>query len=198
MLKNDLIDFIKNHDVMEIYYKYLIGQDVWYFKDQEGEYSEKYDEFKKFISKKLDVPFNNIAIVGSAKTKFSFSPKKGFKEFCDDSDLDLIIVSKYYYKKIWTAYREISQETYLQGFSYKANNIFNGFIGIKDTDETYGNEDLNEWQRLVRTFKAELQLKFSVSHEVNYRIYADWESVQSYHIRGINKLKEGLVQSEVD
>lgn len=198
MLKDDLIDFIKNHDVMEIYYKYLIGQDVWYFIDQDGSHSEKYDDFKKFISRKLDVPFNNIAIVGSAKTKFSFSPKKEFKEFCDNSDLDLIIVSKYYYKKIWNAYREISQEAYLHGFNTKANNIFNGFIGIKDTDETYGNEDLNEWQRLVRTFKAELQLKFSVSHEINYRIYADWESVQNYHIRGINKLKEGLVQSEVN
>lgn len=198
MLKVDLIDFIKKHDVMEIYYKYLIGQEVWYFKEQGEGHSEKYDEFKKFISKNLDIPFNNIAIVGSAKTKFSFSPHKEFKEFCEDSDLDLIIVSKYYYKKIWNAYRKISQETNLNGFKYKANNIFNGFIGIKDTDETYGNEDLKEWQRLVRTFKAELQLKFSVNHEVNYRIYADWESVQDYHIRGINKLKEGLVKSEVN
>lgn len=198
MIKNDLVNFIKEHDEMEIYYKYLIGQEVWYFIKNAESHSEKYDEFKKFISNKLGVPFNNIAIVGSAKTKFSFSPTKGFKEFGDDSDLDLIIVSKFYYKKIWSAYREIAQETSLHGLKNKAYNIFNGFIGIKDTDETYGNEALNEWQRLVRTFKAELQLKFNVNHEVNYRIYADWESVQDYHVRGINKLKEGLVQSEVN
>ncbi|MDK1682641.1 hypothetical protein [Acinetobacter terrestris] len=198
MIKSDLINFIKNHDEMEIYYKYLIGQEVWYFINNAESHSEQYDEFKKFISKKLGVPFNNIAIVGSAKTKFSFSPTKGFKEFCDDSDLDLIIVSKLYYKKLWSAYRKIAQETYLQGFANKTSNVFNGFIGVKDSDETYGNEDLNDWQRLIRTFKADLQLKFNVHHEVNYRIYADWESVQDYHIRGINKLKEGLVKNEVN
>ena len=128
---------------------------------------------------------------------FFFSPKKNFKEFGVDSDLDLIIVSKYYYKKIWSAYRKISQESYLQNFNTKTGNIFNGFIGIKDSDNTYGNQDLIDWQQLVRTFKAELQLRFDINHELNYRIYADWESVQDYHMRGINKLKEGIVKSEI-
>ncbi|MDC5356327.1 hypothetical protein R4488_16135 [Acinetobacter baumannii] len=198
MDKLEIIDFIKNHDDMEIYYKYLIGQEVWYFKLNGQDHSETYDEFKKFISKKIFVPFNNISIVGSAKTKYSFSPNKSFKEFNDNSDLDLIIVSKFYYKKLWAAYRKISQEGYLHNFNSKSNAIFNGFISIKDTDDTYGNDYLNEWQRLIRTFKAELQLKFKIQHDVNYRIYSDWESVQDYHIRGINKLKEGLVKSEVN
>ncbi|MDC4714437.1 hypothetical protein NQ806_18265, partial [Acinetobacter baumannii] len=99
---------------------------------------------------------------------------------------------------LWAAYRKISQEGYLHNFNSKSNAIFNGFISIKDTDDTYGNDYLNEWQRLIRTFKAELQLKFKIQHDVNYRIYSDWESVQDYHIRGINKLKEGLVKSEVN
>ncbi|WP_168398052.1 hypothetical protein [Acinetobacter indicus] len=198
MIKTELVDFIKRHSDREIYYKYLIGQDVWYFKNNEENHSDRYDEFKKFISNKLNIPFNNISIVGSAKTKFSFSPSKKFKEFGDSSDLDLIIVSKYYYKKIWSAYRKISQESYLHDFSYKTGNIFNGFISIKDTDNTYGNQDLIDWQRLVRTFKAELQLRFNITHEINYRIYCDWESVQDYHLRGINKLKEGLVKDEIN
>ena len=76
-MKEDLIHFLKQHSEREIYYKYLIGQEVWYFKNDHQDHSNKYDDFKKFISNKLDIPFNNIAIVGSAKTKFSLN-RTGF------------------------------------------------------------------------------------------------------------------------
>lgn len=145
----------------------------------------------------MDVPFNNISIVGSAKTRYSFSPSKKFREFNEESDFDLIIVSNELYKKIWSAYREISQQTFLQGFKWKCANIFNGFVSIKDSDPTYGNDLLQDWQRKVRTFKADLQLKFKIYHEVNYRIYSDWGSVQDYHVRGIEKLK-GEINNEVN
>ena len=81
----------------------------------------------------------------------------------------------------------------LLGIKEPTNAIFfNGFVSLKDTDPTYGKSVLEEWQRKVLTFKAELQLKFKIQHEVNYRIYSDWESVQDYHMRGISKLKGGL------
>lgn len=197
MDQTEIKEFIDSNNEAEIYYKYLIGQDVWYFQRDGGEFSADYDEFKKFISLKLDVPFNNISIVGSAKTRYSFSPSKNFREFNDRSDFDLIIVSKDMYRNIWSAYRQISQQTYLRDYQWKCSNIFNGFVSIKDSDSTYGNKALQEWQRKVRTFKADLQLKFNIYHEVNYRIYSDWESVQDYHVRGIAKLK-GEINNEVN
>ena len=197
MDQTEIKAFIDSNTETEIYYRYLIGQDVWYFQRNGDEFGTDYDEFKKFISLKLDVPFNNISIVGSAKTKYSFSPSKNFKEFNDESDFDLIIVSKEMYINIWDAYRKISQQTFLHGFPWKCSNIFNGFVSIKDSDPTYGNEMLKEWQRKVRTFKADLQLKFNIQHEINYRIYSDWESVQDYHVRGIAKLK-GEINNEAN
>jgi len=189
MTKNEVISYIQYNCELDIYYKYLIGQSVWYFQNYGGDFSSSYDEFKKFISLKLEVPFNNIAIVGSAKTKYSFSPTKNFKEFNDKSDFDLVIVSRSTYKNIWLAYKNISRERYLDGYSNKCSNVFNGFVSIKDSDPTYGNGILESWQRKVRTFKAELQLKFNIQHDINYRIYSDWESVQDYHVKGISKLK---------
>ena len=96
------------------------------------------------------------------------------------------------FTNIWNAYREIALERHLVGYSYKCSNVFNGFVSLKDTDPTYGKNVLEEWQRKILTFKAELQLKFNIQHEVNYRIYSDWESVQDYHMRGISKLKGSL------
>jgi len=189
MDKQGIINFINSNSELEIYYKYLIGQDVWYFQNYGKNYSTDYDDFKRFISLKLGVPFNNISIVGSAKTKYSFSPSKNFREFNNDSDFDLIIVSKGNFKNIWSAYRAISIERFLSGYQQKCSNVFNGFVSIKDTDQTYGNKILEDWQRKVQTFKAELQFKFNIQHDINYRIYSDWESVQDYHLRGISKLK---------
>ena len=197
MDKSELKEFIDSNSEIEIYYKYLIGQDVWYFQRSSSEFNAGYDEFKKFISLKLEIPFNNISIVGSAKTRYSFSPSNRFKEFNDKSDFDLIIVSNEIYQKIWSAYREISHQTFLRGYTSKCSNIFNGFVSIKDSDSTLGNEKLLEWQRKVRTFKADLQLKFNIIHEINYRIYSDWESVQDYHVRGIAKLKREI-NNEID
>ena len=166
-----------------------LGQEVWYFKNNGDDFSSDYDSFKKFISKKLNIPFNNISIVGSAKTRFSFSPSKNLAEFHDNSDFDLIIVSRKLFYDIWSAYKEVSQGQYLENYGQKCGNIFGGFISIRDDDKTYGNETLENWQKKVLSFKAELQLTFNIQHDINYRIYSDWESVEEYHLKGITKLK---------
>lgn len=189
MDKEEIIDFIDKNTEIEVYYKYLIGQEVWYFINNGNDFSSSYDDFKKLISLKLEIPFNNISIIGSAKTRYSFSPKKNFKEFNSNSDFDLIIVSKEAYDNMWSAYREIYQQSRLPNYYKKCSDIFNGFLSVKDSDPTFGNGVLEEWQRKVRTFKADIQLKFNILHEVNYRIYSDWESVQDYHVRGISRLK---------
>lgn len=189
MDKKDLIKHLLTKSELDIYYDYLLGQEVWYFKNNGKNFSEDYDFFKKFISRKLKIPFNNISIVGSAKTRFSFSPNKNLSEFHEKSDFDLIIVSNKLFRHIWEAYREISQGQFLNNYPQKCSNVFNGFVSLKDNDPTYGNKLLESWQRSLFSFKAELQLTFNIRHEINYRIYSDWESVEDYHLRGITKLK---------
>lgn len=73
-MKKDLLEM----PTKEIYKKYLLGQEVWYFSDYRNDTnpSKKYDDLKYFISDKLNIHFNNIAIVGSAKTGISFNPAK--------------------------------------------------------------------------------------------------------------------------
>ena len=192
MDKQILLDHIQSKKELDIYYDYLLGQEVWYFQINGPDFSSDYDQFKKFISRNLKIPFNNISIVGSAKTRYSFSPFKNFAEFHENSDFDLIIVSRRIFYAIWEAYRQISNNQYLHGYDYKCGNVFSGFVSLRDDDKTYGNETLENWQKLILSFKAELQLKFNIQHEINYRIYSDWESVEAYHLKGIAKLKNIL------
>ncbi|WP_396179370.1 hypothetical protein [Flavobacterium sp.] len=194
MTIEEITTFIKGNTEKEIYDKYLLGQDVWYFTNNivDEDPLLYYDKFKKFISSKLNIHFHNISIIGSAKTKFSFSPNKDFKEFNETSDFDIVLVSNELYTYFWSAFYEISQNQKINNYSNMTSNIFRKFISVKDDDPHFENEDLKNWQRKLSDFKTQLQLEYKIYCDVNYRIYANWESVESYHLNGIKKLKENL------
>ncbi|OUL60390.1 hypothetical protein [Flavobacterium sp. AJR] len=194
MTVEEITTFIKGNTEKEIYDKYLLGQDVWYFQNNivDEDPLLYYDKFKKFISSKLNIHFHNISIIGSAKTKFSFSPLKEFKEFNENSDFDIVLVSNELYIYFWSAFYEISQNQKINNYSNMTSNIFRKFISVKDDDPHFENEDLKSWQRKLSEFKTQLQLEYKIYCDINYRIYANWESVESYHINGIKKLKQNL------
>lgn len=194
MTEEEVKSFIKTNTEKVIYDKYLLGQDVWYFMDKIKDEDPLlfYDKFKKFISANLDIHFHNISIIGSAKTKYSFSPKKNFSEFGEKSDFDIVLVSNELFMYFWTAFYEISLNRGIRNYSGLTSNIFRKFISVKDDDPHYDNEAIINWQRKLTDFKTQLQLEYKIYCDINYRIYANWESVESYHLKGIKKLKEQL------
>ena len=127
---DEIKDFINSNSEKNIYDKYLLGQDVWYFSENIKNENPLlfYDKFKKFISSNLNIHFNNISIIGSAKTKFSFSPSKNFKEFHDKSDFDIVLVSSELFMFFWSAFKEISQNQFLGNYQNVTSNIFRNFI----------------------------------------------------------------------
>ncbi|MGV3597565.1 MAG: hypothetical protein ACO1PI_06820 [Bacteroidota bacterium] len=191
---DEVKEFIKSNSEKDIYDKYLLGQDVWFF----GEYIKNedpllfYDKFKKFISSQLNIHFHNISIIGSAKTKFSFSPEKEFREFNDKSDFDIVLVSSELFYYFWSAYYEISQNQRVENYNSLTSSIFRKFISIKDNEPNYNSEKLKNWQRKLAKFKTQLQLEYKIYYDINYRIYESWESVESYHLSGIKKLKNKI------
>nr|WP_322625190.1 hypothetical protein [uncultured Flavobacterium sp.] len=174
----------------DIYSKYLLGQDVWYFQEyrEENNPSKKYDELKHLISKKLDVHFNNIAIVGSAKTGFSFNPSKKFKIFDEKSDFDIVIVSPKHLNMLWNAYLDMFyKEVSISEYSEVSKSIFKKFISLKDP--TRKHQDIKEWIKKVEPIIKDLQLFFGIERPINYRVYESWEAVEKYHYSGIKQLK---------
>jgi hypothetical protein len=50
-VKDEIIKDITTLDTVSIYKKYLLGQDVWYFKNKAPEtYHKTYDEFKHYVA----------------------------------------------------------------------------------------------------------------------------------------------------
>lgn len=181
-----------NDDIRDVYQRYLLGHDTWYFREykKSTSYAQDYDDFKLYMSKKLELHVNNIAIVGSAKMGFSLSPNNDYRAFNEASDVDLVVVSSVIFKSSWDAYLDLHFRGYLPSYAPVAKNIFKGFVSLKEIDTRTPFFDI--WSRKVEPLKKDFQTFFSIPHEVNYRVYDSWESVERYHLSGLKTLKEKL------
>lgn len=191
-VKSDL----QSKSVAEIYNKYLLGQDVWLFKEylKVSNPSKAYDDFKFYISDNLKIHFNNIAITGSSKTGISFSPQKKLKLFNDNSDLDIVLVSEKHYMNFWQAYVEMYyRQVSLSEYIPVCKSLFKGFISLKDPTEKH--PIIKDWIKTVNPFIKDLQLFFKIDRSINYRIYKSWEAVERYHYYGIKQLKKYIVNN---
>ena len=192
----DIKKDLRSLSVRDIYNKYLLGQHVWLFSEhlKVSNPSKTYDDLKYYISKNLDIHFNNIAITGSAKTGISFSPGKHLRAFSEKSDLDIILVSQRHYNKFWKAYLEMfyKGKTFAE-YKQVSTSIFKGFISLKEPTEKH--KDIIDWVKTVNPFMKDLQLFFGIERDINYRIYESWEAVEAYHFFGIQQLKNYIANN---
>jgi hypothetical protein len=157
--------------------------------------ARRYDELKKYVSDRLEVSFNNIAIIGSAKTGYSFNPTKNFSLFSESSDIDLALVSSRHFTLFWNAYLESFRQRGLPSYKSVASSIFRKFVTLSE-NPLPDHPEFVAWQKLVGPFKKDLQTSFGIPHRVNYRIYDSWEVVEAYHIDGIEILKNQLSKAK--
>ena len=183
-----------NHDVEDIYNDCILGSNIWYFKEHSSgkDHYEIYDKFKKYLAKNLEIHVNNVAIVGSAKLGFSLAPKKNFRLFNSESDIDIIIVSPEIFRKSWDAYLDLSSKYFVKDYSFVSGNIFRRFVSLKTPDPRSAFFDA--WSKKVEPCKKDLQVVFNISNEVNYRIYESWDAVKFYHQSGIVDLQTTIAK----
>jgi len=62
---------------------------------------EKEFELKDRISDYFDVEFSEVVVVGSGKLGFSIAPRKRYREFNEESDIDIAVVSEKLFNKVW-------------------------------------------------------------------------------------------------
>jgi len=183
----------KNRD---IYHDLFLGADVWYFKQfGNGNPYKDYDNFKRLLSDKLNIHFNNIAIVGSAKNGYSLSPKKYFRTFDENnSDIDVVLVSKQNYRILWQAYLEMYyKQIPFPEYETTSKSIFKGYLSIWDKS-TLKHRDLVDWKKRADDIIKDIQLEFGIVHPLKYRIYDSWESVEKYHFFNIRQLRSRIIR----
>ncbi|MEK7661120.1 MAG: hypothetical protein AAB680_03670 [Pseudomonadota bacterium] len=170
----------------------FLSQYVWLFVNKYGDSAEdKYREFKLAISRIININPTGIAIVGSSKFGYSLAPNKRFREYNDESDLDLVIVSTQLFSETFKQLRN----AYFNGLRFVAkrhsHNYFCGFISIKDEDRPeYQSTYLRETVLMLKEMKTKVSDIFEIENKLNFRIYKTWDDAEKYHVFGTSQLKD--------
>lgn len=191
----NLLNLLRTHGAKHVYNHVLLDENVFVLKNNfPEEYREKYHHFKVIVSDALGVPVKNIAIIGSSKTGYSLTPNRNFDKFGEQSDLDLVVVSKELFESLWSSHLDFKNSIVKsRNYSYSevAKNIFRHFISVADKDiDASMLSYFSEWISTVGALKRTLEQQFGIPAEINYRVYDSWTYVELYHVTGLNSLLE--------
>ena len=167
--------------------KYLLESENWYFGQNQNDSVPSMERLKEILSRHIGIAYNSILMVGSGKIGFSLSPHKPLKEFDDDSDIDIAIVSNRLFCNIWDEIRRASQNAFIPYYGEISNSIFKGYINEKkfceiDSARTY-------WNQTIDKANKEIGENLRIYNTINYRIYRSWEDLEEYHLKGMSRLK---------
>ena len=148
------------------------------------------EKLKAILNSKIGVAFHNVLMVGSGKIGCSLSPNKNFRNFNEDSDIDIAIVSLKLFYELWGKIRTASANEHIPHYTNIASSVFRGFINEKD----FIGIDLARqyWNSKIADLNRCINEDVNIYHTINYRIYRSWEDLEDYHIKGINTLKSKI------
>lgn len=151
-----------------------------------GDYSS-FLNVKMQIAQAIKVDSCSIFFVGSSSVGFSLNPQKNLKLFDDKSDIDIAIVSHYYFDVAWRAIQDIDVSLV----------PYNIQLAIKDhrerliywetvaLDKVLGIMPFGaEWLKVLEDLK---QIVVFHDRRVSFRLYRNTEALRRYQINNFKR-----------
>lgn len=181
-VNKEIEKFTKDFAIYE--YEFLVSK--WVIEKIPYIFKEDYEAFlqtKLKLSKLLGVDSCSIIFVGSSCTGFSLSPYKNLREFNEKSDIDIAIISHYYFDVAWHAIRNIDpfdyDEEVREAIQSHARTLI--YWGTIATDKILGIMPFaKEWLHAQEVISKEPIFE---NRKVNFRLYQDHEALRAYHLR---------------
>ncbi|MBY5399910.1 hypothetical protein HFN01_34545 [Rhizobium leguminosarum] len=181
----------------DFYQSVIFSNQAYVFNRDRGdaEASETYDKFKEQVASHFAVSRHNVCLIGSGKTGYSLNPKNNFRLYNAESDIDVVIVSPGQFDTLWNVYVRLH---YLDA-EFKSDgvrrDVFRQFVSFRQLPQT--SQELRDMEKRLGPLRRDLEAKFYLSSEINFRIYRNWEAVELYHIHGIQKIKSDLERGAI-
>ena len=157
---------------------------------------ENFLYWKSQLSYKIDVDSRSIAIVGSAALGYSINPSKNFKVYDSDSDVDIAIVSQFYFDLSWRTIRRIGSKFHSlppviqHSIDDHVKRLI--FWGTIATDKILPVLPFNmQWTEAKNIIK---EIEPTRGRDINFRIYKDFESLRVYQLNGIKQAQAKLLE----
>ena len=140
--------------------------------------NEKYFQLRQVVSSKFRVHPNDVLVVGSGKLGFSIAPGKRYKTFGDQSDLDVVIVSRALFDTIWEdLYRYSNTGGYWEKEQEFATYLFRGWIRPDKLPPDHRFVFARDWWRFFNDLSASRDY---AGVRISGAIYMNWLFLESY------------------
>jgi len=182
--KQDFMNFVGLNKADAIIDKYLLFGTPFIFRNDEN----KYYELQRDIEEYFEVERANVHIVGSSKLGFSISPQKMYRDWTEDSDIDVALIDYRLFVKYWKPFYyydpKVSSRTEKEDAKYKQflDYFKRGWLRPDLFPQKMGDEVFNYLNTLYGKY----------GYKVRVGIYADHFFFYTYNKENINRIKEEL------
>jgi hypothetical protein len=160
----------------------------------------QYTELKQQVSSHFSIHHGDILVVGSAKLGFSIAPRKRWKRFNDQSDVDVAIVSQKLYLSVWREVSSLVEADPLISWDREKSFLkymLHGWIRPDLLPKSPALPRADEWFEYFRSLTAS---GVCGNYKINAGLYYDIHFLESYQSRAvaacINRQEEQEEQEE--
>lgn len=154
-------------------------------------------KWKTTLAGLIEVDPYDIVLTGSAAVGFSLNPRKKFKAFDTQSDVDCGVISPYHFEMAWRYLRQLRPawlslppDSKRAIVRHQKNYVFSGTI---TTDSILGLLPFGGvWQAALDVMAG---VPPTEGREVKLRIYRDYDALRYYQSAGIEKLRHSLLDA---
>ena len=190
------MEIIKEKNSNEFISYYLFESIPFIFSDV-----NQYIGWKDILSEELELDNADIKIIGSAALGYSLNPEKKFKIFDESSDIDIALISPYYFDIAWRFMRDIKPSLF-----YKLNGRARYEISCHRKKYIYwgtiATDKILVYLPFARKFNRAIEklslIEPTKNYDINFRIYKDFTSLRLYQRNNLEKLQSALIEGEFD
>ncbi|MBC2659697.1 hypothetical protein H7A76_30045 [Pseudomonas sp. MSSRFD41] len=158
-----------------------------------------YEEWRKKLAKLVEVDASEILITGSGAFGISLNPNKNYKEFDDSSDIDVAIISEYFFNTSWRYLRNIGAQRHSlpQAAKQSIRDHVERYIywGTIATDKILPYLPFGKvWLSALEEMAKEAPTK---NRTIKARIYKDFDSLRAYQVNNLTNLRSSEIEKRI-
>jgi hypothetical protein len=151
--------------------------------------------WKHQLGNRLGVDPIAISLVGSSAVGVSLNPNKNFKLFDVSSDIDVAVVSDYYFTEAWRTLRRLGTDLFKLSPGQRAS--VSEHVSKYIYWGTFATDRLLPILPFAKHWISALEDMQTIDptkgRQIKIRLYRDFDSLRSYHLSNIRELRNKLL-----
>lgn len=157
---------------------------------------DKYFDLRSKIAERFQLHPNEVLVVGSAKLGFSIVPNKLYRPFCDESDIDVAIVSSKLFDEIWeTVFSYNHEGGYWSEYHEFIRYFFRGWIRPDKLPRSSVFQVRKDWWEF---FREVARSGMYGEYNIAGALYKSWFFLENYQGICVQKCINDLEDNDAD